>query len=110
MESGSDRNTVLQNWLDRLKGGDEQARHELLKHAYSRLAVLARRKLKQFERRENTDFVLHEGLLRLEKALQQVRPDTVLQFFALASKHMRWVLLNLKERKPTVELRQDGAE
>jgi RNA polymerase sigma-70 factor (ECF subfamily) len=110
VERSTDRSTVLQGVLDRLKAGDEDARQELLGHAYGRLRVLARRKLSKFERREETDVVLHEAVLRLEAALKKVQPDTLAQFFALASKHMRYVLLDLKGGRTHQPLAADVAD
>ena len=47
---------------------------------------------------------------RLLKALREVRPGTVRQFFALASQHMRWELnemaRRLDEQPAAVELRE----
>ena len=47
---------------------------------------------------------------RLLKALREVRPGTVRQFFALASRHMRWELNDmarrLDEQPAAVELRE----
>ena len=46
---------------------------------------------------------------RLLRALQQIRPTTVRQFFALANRHMRWELNDLARcldaRTPPIELR-----
>ena len=51
---------------------------------------------------------------RLIKALRQVRPRTVRQFFALASQHMRWelndVARRLDEMAMAVELRESRIE
>jgi RNA polymerase sigma-70 factor (ECF subfamily) len=47
---------------------------------------------------------------RLLKAMREVRPETVRQFFALANQHMRWELNDLARRldvqPPAVELRE----
>ncbi|MFT3882402.1 MAG: sigma-70 family RNA polymerase sigma factor [Gemmatales bacterium] len=47
---------------------------------------------------------------RLMKAMRQVRPETVRQFFALACQHMRWELNDLArrldERAPAMELHE----
>jgi RNA polymerase sigma-70 factor (ECF subfamily) len=54
--------------------------------------------------------VLGAVVERLIKAMRQVRPPTVRQFFALANQHMRWELNDLArrldERTPPVELRE----
>jgi RNA polymerase sigma-70 factor (ECF subfamily) len=45
-----------------------------------------------------TDEVLSAVVERLLKALNEARPTTVLQFFALASQHIRWELNDLARR------------
>ena len=50
---------------------------------------------------------------RLLKAMREARPETVRQFFALTSQHMRWELNDLArrldEQPSVVELREDSA-
>jgi RNA polymerase sigma factor (sigma-70 family) len=57
-----------------------------------------------------TDEMLSSVVERMLKALRQVRPQTVRQFFALANQHMRWELNDLArrldERTAAVELRE----
>ncbi len=96
MDDEHDRTTRLQGFLDRLKAGDVAARRGLLEHAYRRLEVLAHVRLDGFpgvRRVADTGDVLNDAMLRLERALGEVRPPTVREFFGLASRHMRWVLL-----------------
>ena len=45
-----------------------------------------------------TEEMLSAVVLRLMKALQEVRPTNVRQFFALANQHMRWELNDLARR------------
>ncbi|MDB5293723.1 MAG: fliA 1 [Phycisphaerales bacterium] len=56
------------------------------------------------------DELLSSVVERLLKAMRQVRPQTVRQFFALANQHMRWELNDLArrldEQTPAVELRE----
>ena len=56
-----------------------------------------------------TDELLSAVVERLLKAMRQVRPQTVRQFFALANQHMRWELNDLArrldEQAAAVELR-----
>jgi len=58
-----------------------------------------------------TEEMLSAVVDRLLKAMQEVRPTTVRQFFALANQHMRWELNDLARRldaqTPAVEF-QDG--
>src|SRR4030095_9277918 len=45
-----------------------------------------------------SDELLSSVVERLLKAMRQVRPSTVRQFFALANQHMRWELNDLARR------------
>src|SRR4051812_44715877 len=59
------------------------------------------------------DELLSSVVERLLKAMRQVRPETVRQFFALANQHMRWELNDLARRLDKearqVELRESLA-
>lgn len=59
------------------------------------------------------DELLSAVVERLLKAMRDVRPQTVRQFFALANQHMRWELNDLARRLdnqgPAVELRESLA-
>jgi RNA polymerase sigma-70 factor (ECF subfamily) len=88
----------LQGWLDRLQTGDPSARDELLRQVGGRLERLARKMLRRFpgvRRWAETDDVLQNALLRLLRALEQVRPADTRQFFGLAAEQMRRELLDL---------------
>jgi RNA polymerase sigma-70 factor (ECF subfamily) len=81
-----------------MRAGDRAAEDELLRQVEDRLKRLARRMLRGFpavSRWEETSDVLQKGSLRLLRALQAVRPESTQQFFALASQHMRYALLDL---------------
>ncbi|HEX8912918.1 MAG TPA: sigma-70 family RNA polymerase sigma factor [Humisphaera sp.] len=60
-----------------------------------------------------SDEMLSAVVERLIKAMRQVRPQTVRQFFALANQHVRWELNDLArrldERAPAGELRESIA-
>jgi RNA polymerase sigma-70 factor (ECF subfamily) len=85
-------------WLDRMRAGDLAARDELLRGFCDRLERLARKMLRRFpgvQRWVQTDDVLQNALLRLLRALEQVRPNTTQAFFGLAAEQMRRELLDL---------------
>lgn len=90
---------VLQNYLDRWRDGDEQARDELIARSCERLRRLTRTILHaNFARvraAEETDDVLQTALLRLMSALKVSPPDTVVAYFRLAALQIRRVLLDL---------------
>jgi RNA polymerase sigma-70 factor (ECF subfamily) len=94
----SDASTQLQFWIDRLQAGDEQARQEVLNFAAERLRRLVRKMLKDYPgvgRWEQSDDVLQNTVVRLSRALREVRPPTVRDFFRLAAWHIRRELIDL---------------
>ena len=109
---------VVQRYLDEL-GGDtpaESAVRALLDRAVRRLhelcAALLHRSYPRLTRPPlnlQADELLGAVVERLLKALREVRPGTVRQFFTLASQHMRWELnemaRRLDEQPAAVELR-----
>jgi RNA polymerase sigma factor (sigma-70 family) len=118
----ADRTTaVVQRYLNDLAGlrGDSPAEpivRDLLASAVNRLHLLCSTLLfRSYPRLTRpplnlqTEEMLSAVVERLLKALREVRPPTVRQFFALASQHMRWELNDLARRldgeAPAVELR-----
>jgi RNA polymerase sigma factor (sigma-70 family) len=115
-----DRTTaVIERYLVSLAGdapADPVVR-ALLDRAVGRLRVLCASLLyRSFPRLTHpplnleTDELLDAVVERLLKAMREVRPGTVRQFFALANQHMRWELNDLArrldERPFDVELRE----
>ena len=91
----------LQHWLELLRAGDRQARHELLHHACERLRRLTRRMLRHYplvQQREQTDDVLQNALMRLYRTLADVTPESLRHFFNLAALQIRRELLDLAKR------------
>ncbi len=110
---------VVQRYLDQLAGDtpSEEAVRALLDRAVGRLhqlcAALLHRSYPRLARPPlnlQADELLGAVVERLLKAMREVRPGTVRQFFALASQHMRWELnemaRRLDERPTPVELRE----
>jgi RNA polymerase sigma-70 factor (ECF subfamily) len=112
---------VVQRFLDELAGirGDAPAEpviRALMSSAVNRLQLLCGTLLfRSYPRLTRpplnlqADEMLSAVVERLLKAMRQVRPQTVRQFFALANQHMRWELNDLArrldEQAPAVELR-----
>jgi RNA polymerase sigma-70 factor (ECF subfamily) len=116
---------VVQRYLDELAGVPGEAPAEplvraLIASAVNRLHLLCGSLLYHSYPRLTrpplnlqTDEMLDAVVERLLKALRGVRPQTVRQFFALATRHMRWELNDLArrldEQAPAVELRESFA-
>jgi RNA polymerase sigma-70 factor (ECF subfamily) len=111
---------VVQHYLDGLAGDapPESAVRALLDRAVRRLhqlcAALLYRSYPRLTRPPlnlQAEEMLGAVVERLLKALREVRPQTVRQFFALASQHMRWELnemaRRLDDQPAAVELREE---
>jgi RNA polymerase sigma factor (sigma-70 family) len=93
-----DTSTIIQNWIDRLRTGDESARAELLGCASDRLVRMARKMLKGYPgvaRWEEGDDIAQNALIRLDRALRAVAPPTARDFFRLAAAEVRRELTDL---------------
>src|SRR5437868_627680 len=101
------RTPQLHLWLDRVQKGDLTARDELLKSVVHRLERLARKMLGRFPSVRgwaDTGDVLQSALMRLLRALQEVRPPSVRDFFGLAAEQMRRELLDLARQASRARL------
>jgi len=91
----------------RFNAGDPTAKDDLIGHVRHRLMVIARGKLRgpggftQVARWNETDDVVQEASLRLEKTLQQEKINSGDHFLRLAALHIKWALLNLHEHVNT---------
>ncbi len=93
-----DRTAVIQGCLDRLRAGDDSAHNALLASTRDRLARLARHMLRGFSgvsRWEQSDDVLQNALVRLDRSLRSVSPPTAQDFFRLAAAQIRRELIDL---------------
>jgi RNA polymerase sigma factor (sigma-70 family) len=101
MANASSQSLHVQACLDRIRGGDEAARGELLDCACERLRNLARKMLKGYpnvQRWEQTDDVLQNATFRLLRTLRQLTIETPRDFFRLAALNIRHELLDLAKR------------
>src|SRR5207253_4639396 len=88
----------LHQLIDRIQGGDEEARDELIRSVCGNLERLARKMLQRYpgvRRWEETGDVLQNALLRLLRAVQEIKPPTMRDFFGLAAEQVRRVLIDL---------------
>jgi RNA polymerase sigma factor (sigma-70 family) len=105
----------LQDLIDRLRRGESGARNDLLALSYERLRGLARQILRQdfpaLRQAHESTSVAHQAALRLWRALEQVQPAGVAEFFGLAGLQVRRVLLDLARKPRAADLGTDaGAE
>lgn len=106
--AGDQRTTLaVQSYLDKLAAGApaDAVIRELLGRAAERLRVLCATLLFRSYRRLTrppaslqSDEMLSAVVERLLKAMREVRPQNVRQFFGLANRHMRWELNDLARR------------
>jgi RNA polymerase sigma-70 factor (ECF subfamily) len=88
----------LQTWIERLHAGDIGARDRLIDHTYGRLQRLTRRTLKGYPRLkqfDDTGDVLHNAVPQLLRALDEVKPVNLRDFFGLAATQIRRTLIDL---------------
>src|SRR5690349_2352038 len=94
--------TRIESALASLKRGDSAARDRLIEVAYERLRVLASQMLGDYARirarGDETGDILHEAMLRLMRALDDVQPDTPRDFLGLAAMQLRRELIDLSRR------------
>jgi RNA polymerase sigma-70 factor (ECF subfamily) len=98
MAAAPNDTTQLQACVNRLCAGDESARGDLLKFTAERLVRLTRKMLAdnpRVRRWEETGDVCQKAMIRLYRALEQVRPPTVRDFFRLAATAVRRELIDL---------------
>lgn len=90
--------TQLQLLIEKAVDGNEAARNALLDHACDRLLRLTRKMFhahRDLRRWEQTDDVFQGAMLRLHRALADVKPESVRHFFNLAAVMIRRTLLDL---------------
>jgi RNA polymerase sigma-70 factor (ECF subfamily) len=88
----------LHDMLDRFRSGETTALDELLLLSEVRLRLLVRRMLHAFpdvRAHEQSGDVLQNALIRLTRALREVRPPSTAAFFGLAAEQVRRELLDL---------------
>jgi RNA polymerase sigma-70 factor (ECF subfamily) len=95
----ADYSTVhLQGCLDRLRAGEAAARNELINCACDRLQRLTRKMLNDYRgvrRWEETGDVFQNAMLRLCRALQDLAPPSLRDFYRLAALQVRRELIDL---------------
>lgn len=101
--------TQLQNWFRRIKAGDATAQNELVRAVLGRMERLAHKMLQGFpgvHRFAETGDVLQSAMVRLLRALQEIQPGSVREFFGLAATQIRRELLDLARHFKGQEIHQ----
>lgn len=93
--------TPITAFLDRARGGDASALDELMPLIYRELQGLARSHLNRNRADLGTESLVHEAYLRLAKVDLESRDRS--QFFALASKAMRSLLVDAARRSRRIK-------
>ena len=93
--------SAIQACIERLRSGDATARDALINCACERLRQLTRRIKRDYSRVarwEETDDVLHNAVMRLSRALESVELNDVEHFLRLATRHIRFELIDLARK------------
>lgn len=101
MAQPSGHTAQLQNWLNLMRAGDQQARQRLIELTCERLRLITRRMLRnspKVHRWEETDDVLIEALTKLHRSLETTQPESVRGYYNLAATQIRRVLIDLARR------------
>jgi RNA polymerase sigma factor (sigma-70 family) len=100
MSDGSPQTSQMLLWVERIQSGDGAVWDDLLRHVGGRLDRLTHNMLQGYpgvKRWEQTDDVLQAALIRLDRALREVRPASMSEFFGLAGLQIRRELLDLAD-------------
>jgi RNA polymerase sigma-70 factor (ECF subfamily) len=98
MADPSPETVQLQRWLQRMEEGDAAASEELFRHLGERMQRLTRQMLNRhpaIRRWTESNDVFQGAVVRLCRALRDVRPDSMRAFFALATQQIRRELIDL---------------
>jgi RNA polymerase sigma-70 factor (ECF subfamily) len=90
--------TPIQRCLDQLRAGDRSARAALLGASRQRLIIMTRQMLNRYpgvRRWEETDDVVQNVLLRLDRCLAEVSLESTRDFLNLAAAQIRRELIDL---------------
>jgi RNA polymerase sigma-70 factor (ECF subfamily) len=87
--------------LDKLRNNDKDAKNAIIVQTLNRLERISRRMFHKFpvlQQTEETGDILHMLVLKLDKALSHVTPDSVSGYFALVNLNLNWILKELSRK------------
>lgn len=98
MDSSAEDLYELDSLVRRSGAGDRSALEALLERASQRLMAMARMMLRHYphlRRWEQTDDIFQNAMLRLQRSMTAVQPDSVPAFLGLAATQIRRTLIDL---------------
>ncbi|MBN9517961.1 sigma-70 family RNA polymerase sigma factor [bacterium] len=102
------RTTEMLGFVDRWRAGDRAAANALIRRTEERLKRIAVRMYRGFPNVRSVaepGDVIQASWMRLLKTLENLRPESMRDFFNLAAVHVRRELLDLARRAKTVQYR-----
>ena len=98
--------------LEKLRNNDKDAKNAIIVQTLNRLERISRRMFHKFpalKQSEETGDILHMLVLKLDKALSTVAPDSVAGYFALVNLNLNWILKELaRKTKASGVLKSNG--
>ncbi len=98
--------------LEKLRNNDKDAKNAIIVQTLNRLERISRRMFHKFpalQQSEETGDILHMLVLKLDKALSTVVPDSVAGYFALVNLNLNWILKELaRKTKASGVLKSNG--
>jgi RNA polymerase sigma-70 factor (ECF subfamily) len=105
-----DTSADLEDLIERLRRGDDQARRELLQRAHDRVLRIAanifQKDFPDLHGRHDLESVVSEVWMRLMTALETTKPESVDGFFGLVFHKARQVLLDIVKRQRRMDARR----
>ena len=87
--------------LEKLRNNDKDAKNAIIVQTLNRLERISRKMFHKFpslQQSEETGDILHMLVLKLDKALSHVTPDSVSGYFALVNLNLNWILKELARK------------
>lgn len=97
--------------LEKLRDNDKDAKNAIIVHTLNRLERISRRMFHKFpvlQQTEETGDILHMLVLKLDKALSKITPDSVSGYFALVNLNLNWILKELAKKAKAAGILKNG--
>lgn len=97
--------------LEKLRNNDKDAKNSIIVHTLNRLERISRRMFHKFpvlQQTEETGDILHMLVLKLDKALSKITPDSVSGYFALVNLNLNWILKEHAKKAKAAGILKNG--